>query len=110
MQWVEVATIKELVRHKKKYVEAAGEQIALFYTGEHVYALYDVCMHKQRSLAKGVVMGGQVICPGHQWMFDVETGWVEEEGRCQPTYEVRVDDEGVVFVNPVRRLLRADDD
>ena len=36
-------------------------------------------------------------------------GW-RREGRCQPTYEVRVDDEGVVFVNPVRRLLRADDD
>ena len=59
VQWVEVATIKELVRHKKKYVEAAGEQIALFYTGEHVYALYDVCMHKQRSLAKGVVWAGR---------------------------------------------------
>ncbi len=108
-QWVEVATVKELVRHKKKYVEAGGEQIALFYTGEQVYALYDVCMHKQRSLSKGVIMGGQVICPGHQWMFDVETGWVDEEERCQPTYAVRVED-GAVYVNPVRRILRTDGD
>lgn len=107
-QWIEVATIKELVRHKKKYVEAAGEQIALFYTGEKVYALHDVCMHKQRSLSKGVVMGGQVICPGHQWMFDVDTGWVDEEERCQPTYEVRVVDD-VVFVDPRRRILRQAD-
>jgi nitrite reductase (NADH) small subunit len=106
--WVEVATVKELVRHKKKYVEAAGEQIALFYTGEQVYALHDVCMHKQRSLSKGVVMGGQVICPGHQWMFDVDTGWVDEEERCQPTYAVRVVDD-VVYVDPRRRILRQAD-
>lgn len=106
--WIEVATIKELVRHKKKYVEAAGEQIALFYTGERVYALHDVCIHKQRSLSKGVVMGGQVICPGHQWMFDVDTGWVDEEERCQPTYEVRVVDD-VVYVDPRQRILRQED-
>lgn len=106
--WVEVATIKEMVRHKKKYVEAAGEPIALFYTGEKVYALHDVCMHKQRSLSKGVVMGGQVICPGHQWMFDVDTGWVDEEERCQPSYAVRVLDD-VVYVDPRPQILRRAD-
>jgi len=104
--WTEVSTVKELARYKKKLVEVDGEQIALFHADGKVYALHDVCIHKQRSLSKGIVMGGKVICPGHQWMFDVETGWVEEEERCQPSYAVKVDEEGVVYVDPHPRVLR----
>ncbi len=108
--WVEVATVKELARHKKKLVEVAGEPIALFYADGAVSAMYDVCIHKERSLSKGIVMGGKVICPGHQWMFDVDTGWCEEEERCQPSYPVRVDDDGVVYVEPRQRIARTADD
>lgn len=104
--WVEVATVKELIRHKKKYVEVGEEKIALFYAAGQVYALYDVCIHKQRSLAKGVVMGDQVVCPGHQWCFELETGWAEDEEQCQPSYDVRVED-GLVYVNPIRRIARS---
>lgn len=103
-EWVEAATIKELTRHKKKLASIRGEQIALFFVDGRVYALHDVCIHKQRSLSKGTLLRRRVICPGHQWAFDVETGWVEEHERCQPTYAVRVED-GTVYVNPLRRVL-----
>lgn len=103
-EWIEVATLKELTRHKKKLVTADGEQIALFYTNGNVYALQDICIHKQRSLSKGTLLRGRVICPGHQWAFDVETGWVEAQERCQPTYPVKVSGE-IVYVNPQSRVL-----
>lgn len=103
-EWVEVATLKELSRHKKKLVTADGEQIALFYVNGRVHALHDVCIHKQRSLSKGTLLRGRVICPGHQWAFDVETGWVEAQEQCQPTYAVRVEGD-TVYVNPQRRVL-----
>lgn len=101
--WVPVADVKDLQRRKKRLVRAGGESIALFMVGERVFALRDVCIHEERSLSNGAVLRGRVVCPGHQWQFDLETGWVEEQGRCQPTYDVKVQD-GTVYVVPVPRI------
>lgn len=100
--WVAVAGIKELQRRKKTQVQVAGEPVALFLVKERVFALHDTCIHEQRSLSKGAILGRRVVCPGHQWQFDLETGWVEEEERCQPTYEVKVESD-TVYVWPERR-------
>jgi nitrite reductase/ring-hydroxylating ferredoxin subunit len=102
--WVEVSSLKELIRRKRKLVEVDGEQIALFLVEGDVYALHDVCVHKERSLSKGTVLRGRVICPGHQWAFDVRTGWVEDQEQCQPTYAVRVEGD-TVYIDPRRRIL-----
>jgi nitrite reductase (NADH) small subunit len=98
-EWAFAATLKDLSRRKKMLVTVGDQQIALFYINEQVYALRDICMHKERSLSKGTVLHGHIICPGHQWSFDPETGYVEEQDRCQPTYAVRVDD-AMVYVDP----------
>lgn len=102
-EWVEVADLKELRRRKKLMVTAGEEQIALFFLDEEVFALRDICIHKQRNLSKGMIFQGQVICPGHQWAYDLATGWNDEWARCQPTYEVRVEEEKV-YVNPEQRV------
>ena len=101
--WVPVAKVIDLQRRKKTLVQAGGEAIALFMVGENVYALRDICIHEQRSLSKGAILRGRVVCPGHQWQFDLETGWVEEQERCQPTYDVKVE-EGTVYVDPTPRI------
>jgi nitrite reductase (NADH) small subunit len=103
-QWVAAAALKDLQRRKKTLVQVEGEDVALFLVGDRVFALHDTCMHEQRSLSKGAILRGRVVCPGHQWQFDLETGWVEDQERCQPTYDVKVEGE-TVFVNPARRLL-----
>lgn len=102
-RWIEVATLRELNRRRGKQVTVDGEEIALFHVDGEVYALQDVCIHKGRQLSKGTVMRGRVVCPGHQWQFDLATGWVSSQERCQPTYAVRVEDEKV-YVNPERRI------
>ncbi len=101
--WVPVAAVKDLQRRKKSLVQAGGESIALFMVGDRVFALRDICIHEQRSLSKGAILRDRVVCPGHQWQFDLETGWVEEQERCQPTYDVKVQD-GTVYVVPVPRI------
>jgi nitrite reductase/ring-hydroxylating ferredoxin subunit len=101
--WVAVAAVKDLQRRKKSLVQAGGESIALFMVGDRIFALRDICIHEQRSLSKGALLRGRVVCPGHQWQFDLETGWVEEQGRCQPSYDVKVQD-GTVYVVPVPRI------
>jgi nitrite reductase (NADH) small subunit len=56
-------------------------------------------VHQDRSLFKGTLLHGKVICPGHQWQFDLETGYEADQDLCQPTYPVRVDDDGTIYVN-----------
>lgn len=101
--WVYATELAALRRRKKCRVTIGGEDVALFLVGERVFALRDICVHKERRLSNGALLRDKVICPGHQWAFDPETGWNAENERCQPTYDVRVSD-GKVYVNPVQRV------
>jgi nitrite reductase (NADH) small subunit len=105
-QWVEAAPLADVRRRKRLAVTVAGRDIALFLVGETVYALDDVCVHKQRRLTKGTLLYGRVICPGHQWKIDPATGEIEDREECQPTYPVRVE-AGVVYVDPGARVPAA---
>ena len=98
--WVHVAEMKELARRKRKQVSVAGCPIALFLVDDEVFAVDDVCIHQERSLAKGTLLNGQVICPGHQWKFDPRTGEPEDQDGCQATYAVQVTQEGSILVAP----------
>jgi nitrite reductase (NADH) small subunit len=95
--WLAVAQLSELARRKKKQVDVNGVPVALFLVGSDVYALADTCIHKQRSLSKGALLNGCIVCPGHQWEFEPATGYVRAEDRYQPSYDVRVED-GEVYV------------
>jgi nitrite reductase (NADH) small subunit len=102
--WVKVADLSELTRRRRMAVQVGDQEIALFLVGEKVYALADICIHKQRNLSKGTVFNGKVVCPGHQWTFDLDTGYECDQDEYQPTYDVKVED-GSVHVVPVARAL-----
>jgi nitrite reductase (NADH) small subunit len=97
-RWVHVAEINELARRRRKQVSVAGCPIALFLVDGEVYAVDDVCIHQERSLSKGTLLGGKVICPGHQWKFDPRTGAPDDQDGCLATYAVQVTEEGAVLV------------
>lgn len=101
--WLLVAEMGELKRRKRKQVQVAGTSVALFLIGDRVFALRDVCIHKQRLLSKGTVLHGKVICPGHQWAFDPETGQADDQDECQPSYAVRVEGEHI-YLDPRERV------
>lgn len=98
--WVHVAEMKDLARRKRKQVAVAGCPIALFLVDDEVFAVDDICIHQERSLSKGTLLNGQVICPGHQWKFDPRTGEAEDQDGCLATYAVQVTEEGAILVAP----------
>jgi nitrite reductase (NADH) small subunit len=106
--WCAVAELSELERRKKKQVVVDGTPVALFLVGGEVYALDDTCIHKQRSLSKGVLLNGCIVCPGHQWAYDVATGYEATQECYQPTYDARVED-GTVYVAKTPRHIGAQD-
>jgi nitrite reductase (NADH) small subunit len=106
-EWHEVAKVRDLELRKKTAVTVGDLTIALFWIKGKVYALADTCIHEQRQLSKGAILFGKVVCPGHQWKFDPETGEAEGKDRCAPVYPVRVTPDGTVLVSLDREEVSA---
>ena len=94
--WVEAGSLAELHKRGKLVVEHGDLRVVVLWHDDGPRALDDVCIHKQRELHKGVVLNGRLICPGHQWGFDLDTGFCRERERFQPTYAARVDGDVVL--------------
>ena len=110
--WVHVAEMRDLARRKRKQVVVGDRPIALFLVDDEVFAVDDVCIHQERSLSKGTLLNGQVICPGHQWKFDPRTGEPEDQDGCLATYAVQVTEEGAILIAPepvTRRRVTSSD-
>jgi nitrite reductase (NADH) small subunit len=103
--WLAVATVDELRRRRKLVVQHGDAQILVLMHEGAVHAFDNTCIHRQRELSRGVVLNGRIVCPGHQWSFDLDTGWEAVKGECQPTYTVQIDD-GRVLVDTASRGVR----
>jgi nitrite reductase/ring-hydroxylating ferredoxin subunit len=72
MEWLRVAPEGEL---KGSLAARAGEApVALFRTGEGIFALDDICSHEYSRLSEGDVAEGQVACAKHGSRFSLRTG------------------------------------
>lgn len=101
-RWVDVGDIADVVK-RKKFVVGEGDDAKVVIAHQNcVYALDNVCIHKQRELVKGVVLGERIVCPGHQWAFRLDSGYEAKMDRHQPTYPVRITDDGRVEVDVSR--------
>jgi len=104
--WVDVMPAQDLERARKHAVAVNGVEVALIWHEGTPHAFQLHCIHKQRELVDGVVLNGRLVCAGHQWAFDLETGWCRERERCQPTFPVRVADGRVLIdVDPVDAVV-----
>lgn len=98
-RWVDVGDVAEVVKRRKFVVGDGPEAKVVIVRDNCVYALDNVCIHKQRELVKGVVLGDRIVCPGHQWAFNLATGFEAKMEQYQPTYPVRATDDGRVEVD-----------
>lgn len=94
--WVDVIGLAELQRSGKTVFLHDDTDIVVFWHDDHPYALANTCVHKQNKLNRGMIMQGCIVCPGHQWKFDLATGYCEVRDRYQPTYPVKVEADRVL--------------
>jgi nitrite reductase/ring-hydroxylating ferredoxin subunit len=99
--WVHVAEFKDVARRRRARVDVGGCPLALFLVDDEIFAVDDTCIHQEKSLSKGTLLNGRVICPGHQWRFDPRTGEPEDQDGRLATYAVQVTEEGAILVDPV---------
>ena len=96
IRFVKVMKTEDLPTGKSAIILADGEEIALFnYKGEY-HAVANKCPHKGGPLGEGRIQEGILICPNHEWRFELKTGesWQNPEMRIR-IYPVRVRDEKI---------------
>ncbi len=100
--WIDVADAGELMDGRGKAVSIpGGERVALFRTGDDVFALSNVCAHQGGPLGEGRIRDGCVTCPWHGWQYRPQDGCAPPPFTERvPVYPVRVVD------GRVRVLLR----
>jgi nitrite reductase (NADH) small subunit len=83
-------------------VTVADDDIVLFYHAGQVYALADLCVHKQRRLSRGLIFQDKAICRAINGLSIWKPAG-PTNGRCQPTYAVHLDDDAI-FIDPTPRV------
>ena len=69
-----VASIDEIPDGGAIAVDVGERRIALFRRQGEVFALDETCPHRGGPLHDGAIDRGVVLCPWHQWQFDLKTG------------------------------------
>ena len=72
--FVKVAEVGSIPENEGIVATIKGRQIAVFNQGGNYYATDDTCPHQGGSLGQGDIEGDDVVCPWHDWKFNIKTG------------------------------------
>ena len=71
-------------------------EIAVFKIDGEVFAISNICPHQHTALIyDGFVEDGCVVCPAHDWMFDIRTGKRPSGSRGIDSYPVQIENDCV---------------
>lgn len=94
-RWTRVCRADELELDKPlgRVVEGgpAGQPVCVIAHAGRLMAIVDRCPHRDIALSGGIVRGGELVCPGHFWRFDLRSGRrVDEPATTLSPYPSRV--------------------
>ncbi|MGD0451634.1 MAG: Rieske (2Fe-2S) protein [Candidatus Bathyarchaeia archaeon] len=77
--FVAVLEEKALLEGTMKLVRIQGLPILLIKQSGQIYVIDNRCPHMGCAFSGGTLEGNVIICPCHDWRFDLKTGEYEEE-------------------------------
>jgi nitrite reductase/ring-hydroxylating ferredoxin subunit len=95
---LDVCSVDELSSTGKLVVKVDDTELFLVWHDGQPVALENTCIHRGRRISEGFLFNGRAVCPGHQWSFDLTTGFCKERDRTQPAWQTAVED-GRVLVS-----------
>ena len=79
---------------KSAIIEVGDKEIALFNYKGNFYAIDNTCPHRGSPLGEGRVEEGILICPNHEWRFELKSGWCPQNPELSTeVYPIKVSDE-----------------
>lgn len=89
---------KELEEGKMKAVRIEGKPVLFIKQKGKIYVIDDRCPHMGCKFSGGSIDGDIVVCPCHEWRFNLITGEYEEDANYMlTTYPFKVLD-GKIWV------------
>jgi nitrite reductase/ring-hydroxylating ferredoxin subunit len=76
--FIAVLEEKQLQEFKMKLVTVQGTPVLLIKLPNQIYAINNRCPHMACGFSGGTLDGSVIVCPCHDWRFDLETGEYEE--------------------------------
>ena len=73
-EWVDLGPIDELKKKPVQEVTVGDDRAALSYVDGKFGAISGTCVHAGGPMGEGSLLGGDLVCPWHQWKFDFKTG------------------------------------
>jgi len=73
-EWTRVLDDRALSDGAMAPVRLSGERIVLSRVAGALYAVADTCVHMGCALSRGTLDGYILMCPCHDWRFDIRTG------------------------------------
>lgn len=98
--WIKVIEAENIPQMGSRKVIIGEEEIALFKNRDGlIFAINNICPHKQGKLSEGLVHGSSVTCPLHNWDIDLASGEaLGNDSGCTSVYESKVED-GFLYLN-----------
>lgn len=95
---VDLGPVAQFPPGTMRYVETGGSKVLVCNAEGEYHACAAECPHRGANLSQGQLHGFAVVCPWHDWAFDVRTG----QGISNPVsylkkYQVQVEDGEVVL-------------
>ncbi len=96
MAWKKIADKGAVAEGKGKAFKVDGKQIAIF-NQDGYYAIDDLCVHQDGSIAPGKLEGDIVECPLHFWHYNIKTGKLTDylKDVKLETYPVQAREDGI---------------
>jgi nitrite reductase/ring-hydroxylating ferredoxin subunit len=82
--FVPVLEEKELQEGKMKLVSVQGTPVLFIKQDGQIFAINNRCPHMACGFSGGMLDGLVIVCPCHDWRFDLRTGDYEDE----PAYKL----------------------
>ena len=104
--FVDLLASADLPEGGRAVVHAEGRDLAVVRVGGIVYAIDNVCPHRNGELGRGDLQGYHLYCPQHAWCFDVRDGKAFfPEGVTVECFEVK-EEAGRIFARRTTVLHR----
>lgn len=96
IKFIKVLKAEDLPIGKSAIILVGGQEIAVFNYKNEYFAILNKCPHKGGPLGEGRVQEGIVICPNHEWRFELKTGNSMQNPEMKvKIFPVRIKDEKI---------------
>jgi nitrite reductase (NADH) small subunit len=99
-KWIKITETKNIPSMGSRKIIVGDTEIAVFKTRNgDIFAINNVCPHKQGKLSEGLVHENVVTCPLHNWDIDLKTGEaLGNDSGCTNVYESKIE-EDTLYLN-----------